>query len=145
MGDVGIDGRPRRHVARSSRLVALVRAEEARVVPLLHRDQRDPWHVVGLQLQEDWLRSICEDVGGWNLDTGLANCQELHLENFAELSLTHTVSEVEEFQFNTNLFVFSPFLFVWFIARVSAYLFLFNCPFSVLLFNLRPLCLVTCT
>ena len=50
MGDVGIDGRPRRHVARSSGLVALVRAEEASVVPLLHRDQRDPWHVVGLQL-----------------------------------------------------------------------------------------------
>ena len=52
MGDVGIDGRPRRHVARSSRLIALVRAEEASVVPLLHRDQRDPWHVVGLQLRE---------------------------------------------------------------------------------------------
>ena len=52
MGDVSIDGRPRRHVARSSRLVALVRAEEASVVPLLNRDQRDPWHVVGLQLRE---------------------------------------------------------------------------------------------
>ena len=48
MGDVGIDGRPRRHVARSSGLVALVRAEEASVMPLLHRDQRDPRHVVGL-------------------------------------------------------------------------------------------------
>ena len=143
MGDVGVHSRPGRHVASPAGLVALVRAEESGVMPFLHCNQGDPWHVVGLQLQEDWLRSICEEVGGWDLDTGLANCQELHLEHFAELSLTHTVSEVEEFQFNTNLFVFSPFLFVWFIARVSAYL--FNCPFSVLLFILRPLCLVTCT
>ena len=52
MGDVGIDGRSSRNVARSSGLVALVRAEEARVVPLLHRDQRDPRHVVGLKLRE---------------------------------------------------------------------------------------------
>ena len=50
MGDVGIDRRPGRNVARSPGLIALVRAEEASVVPLLNRDQRDPWHVVGLQL-----------------------------------------------------------------------------------------------
>ena len=62
MGDVGIDGRPRRHVARSPGLVALVRAEEARVVPLLHRDQRDPWHVVGLQLREK-LVNVKVEVG----------------------------------------------------------------------------------
>ena len=62
MGDVGINGRPRRHVARSPRLVALVRAEEARVVPLLHRDQRDPWHVVGLQLREK-LVNVRVEVG----------------------------------------------------------------------------------
>ena len=62
MGDVGIDGRPRRHVARSPGLVALVRAEEASVVPLLHRDQRDPWHVVGLQLREK-LVNVKVEVG----------------------------------------------------------------------------------
>ena len=62
MGDVGINGRPRRHVARSPRLVALVRAEEASVVPLLHRDQRDPWHVVGLQLREK-LVNVRVEVG----------------------------------------------------------------------------------
>ena len=48
MGDVGMDGCPRSHVARSPGLITLVRTEEARVVPLLHRDQRDPRHVVGL-------------------------------------------------------------------------------------------------
>ena len=62
MGDVGINGRPRRHVARSSRLIALVRAEEASVVPLLNRDQRDPWHVVGLQLREK-LVNVRVEVG----------------------------------------------------------------------------------
>ena len=62
MGDVGIDSRPRRHVARSSGLVALVRAEETRVVPLLNRDQRDPWHVVGLQLREK-LVNVKVEVG----------------------------------------------------------------------------------
>ena len=62
MGDVGIDGRPRRHVARSPGLVALVRAEEASVVPLLHRDQRDPRHVVGLQLREK-LVNVKVEVG----------------------------------------------------------------------------------
>ena len=62
MGDVGIDGRPRRHVARSPGLIALVRAEEASVVPLLHRDQRDPRHVVGLQLREK-LVNVKVEVG----------------------------------------------------------------------------------
>ena len=62
MGDVGINGRPRRHVARSSRLIALVRAEEASVVPLLNRDQRDPRHVVGLQLREK-LVNVRVEVG----------------------------------------------------------------------------------
>ena len=62
MGDVGINGRPGRNVARSSGLVALVRAEEASVVPLLNRDQRDPRHVVGLQLREK-LVNVKVEVG----------------------------------------------------------------------------------
>ena len=57
MGDVGVHSRPCRHVASPAGLVALVRAEESGVMPFLHCNQGDPWHVVRLQLQEDWLRS----------------------------------------------------------------------------------------
>ena len=52
MGDVGIHSCPRWHIASSSRLVALVHAEESRVMTLLHGDQRDPWHVVRFKLQK---------------------------------------------------------------------------------------------
>ena len=52
VGDVGVDSRPCRHVASSTGLVALVRAEEPGVVPLLHCNQGDPGHVVRLQLQK---------------------------------------------------------------------------------------------
>ena len=58
MGDVGIHSCPRWHIAGSSRLVALVHAEESRVMTLLHGDQRDPWHVVRFKLQKrNWDRA----------------------------------------------------------------------------------------
>ena len=68
MGDVGIDRRPGRNVARPSGLIALVRAEEASVVPLLHRDQCDPWHVVGLQLREKLVN--VKQGGSWSNGQG---------------------------------------------------------------------------
>ena len=89
MGDVGIDGRPRRHVARSPGLIALVCAEEASVVPLLNRDQRDPWHVVGLQLRENLVKG--GNVGVGNLDASLSDGEQLDLKDFAKLAFTHTV------------------------------------------------------
>ena len=46
MGDVCVDRCPGGHVASSAGLVALVHAEEPGVMPLLHCDQGDPWHVV---------------------------------------------------------------------------------------------------
>ena len=94
MGDVGIDGCPRWHVARSSRLIALVRAEEASVVPLLHRDQRDPWHVVGLQLRENLVKG--GNVGVGNLNASLSDGEQLDLEDFAELAFAHTVPVKQE-------------------------------------------------
>ena len=110
MGDVGIDGRPGRHVARSSRLVALVRAEEAGVVPLLHRDQRDPWHVVGLELRKKLINVKVEvgqmsmsgqvgNVGVGNLDASLSDGEQLDLEDFAELAFAHTVPVKKECSF----------------------------------------------
>ena len=118
MGDVGIDGRSSRHVARSSGLIALVCAEEASVVPLLNRDQRDPWHVVGLQLREklvivkvevgqmvkDKVKSVkvkFEMLGVGNLDASLSDGEQLDLEDFAELAFAHTVpvSATEGFSF----------------------------------------------
>ena len=53
MGDVGVDGGPGGHVARTPGLVPLVHAEEARVVALLDSDQGDPWHVVRLKLHKE--------------------------------------------------------------------------------------------
>ena len=53
MGDVGVDGGPGGHVARTPGLVPLVHAEETRVVALLDSDQGDPWHVVGLKLHKE--------------------------------------------------------------------------------------------
>ena len=121
MGDVGINGRPRRHVARSSGLVALVRAEEASVVPLLHRDQRDPRHVVGLQLREklvnvkvevgqmvkDKVKSVkvkFEMLGVGNLDASLSDGEQLDLKDFAELAFAHTVPVSQEC--NRRIFIF---------------------------------------
>ena len=52
MGDVCVVRCPGGHVASSAGLVALVHAEESRVMTLLHGDQRDPWHVVRFKLQK---------------------------------------------------------------------------------------------
>ena len=49
--DVGVHRGPGRHVARAARLVAVVGAEEAGVVPLLHHDEGDAGLVVWLQLK----------------------------------------------------------------------------------------------
>ena len=53
VGDVGVNGRPGGDIARTTRLVPLVHAEEAGVVALLDSDQGDPWHVVGLKLHKE--------------------------------------------------------------------------------------------
>ena len=94
MGDVGIDGRPRRNVARSPGLVALVRAEESGVMPFLHCNQGDPWHVVGLQLRENLVKG--GNVGVGNLNASLSDGEQLDLEDFAELAFAHTVPVKEE-------------------------------------------------
>ena len=52
VGDVGVDGCAGGHVAGPAGLVPLVHAEEPGVVPLLHCDQGDPWHVVRLKLEK---------------------------------------------------------------------------------------------
>ena len=49
--DAHVHGGAGRDVAALAALLLLVRAEEARVVPLLHHDEGDPWFVVWLQLQ----------------------------------------------------------------------------------------------
>ena len=67
VGDVGVHSRPCRHVASSTGLVALVRAEEPGVVPLLHCNQGDPGHVVRLQLQKmRWRRILWRRQAPWH-------------------------------------------------------------------------------
>ena len=51
VGDADVHGGAGGDVAALAALLLLVRAEEARVVPLLHHDEGDPWFVVWLQLQ----------------------------------------------------------------------------------------------
>ena len=91
------------------------------MVPLLNRDQRDPWHVVGLQLREklvnvkvevgqmvkDKVKSVkvkFEMLGVGNLDASLSDGEQLDLKDFAELAFAHTVPVKEEG--NLRIFIF---------------------------------------
>ena len=56
--DAHVHGGAGRDVAALAALLLLVRAEEARVVPLLHHDEGDPWFVVSLELGRKYLNRI---------------------------------------------------------------------------------------
>ena len=58
VGDADVHGGAGRDVAALAALLLLVRAEEARVVPLLHHDEGDPRLVVSLELGRKYLNRI---------------------------------------------------------------------------------------
>ena len=58
VGDADVHGGAGGDVAALAALLLLVRAEEARVVPLLHHDEGDPWFVVSLELGRKYLNRI---------------------------------------------------------------------------------------
>ena len=58
--DAHVHGGAGRDVAALAALLLLVRAEEARVVALLHHDEGDPWFVVWLQLQAIVMKMIIQ-------------------------------------------------------------------------------------
>ena len=60
VGDADVHGGTGGDVAALAALLLLVRAEEARVVALLHHDEGDPWFVVWLQLQAIVMKMIIQ-------------------------------------------------------------------------------------
>lgn len=50
MGYTHVDGRACRYITALATLFLFIRAEQARVMPLLHYDERYAWSVVSLQL-----------------------------------------------------------------------------------------------
>ena len=92
--DAHVHGGAGRDVAALAALLLLVRAEEARVVPLLHHDEGDPWFVVWLQLQAIMMTIPSSGsliVIVTHLDAGLPDGGELVLQDVCELALADAV------------------------------------------------------
>ena len=94
VGDADVHGGAGRDVAALAALLLLVRAEEARVVALLHHDEGDPWFVVWLQLQAIMMTIPSSGsliVIVTHLDAGLPDGGELVLQDVCELALADAV------------------------------------------------------
>ena len=92
--DAHVHGGAGRDVAALAALLLLVRAEEARVVALLHHDEGDPWFVVWLQLQAIMMTIPSSEsliVIVTHLDAGLPDGGELVLQDVCELALADAV------------------------------------------------------